>query len=166
MNARLSLAAACLIAATPFAVQAQTPATYVAKAGASDLFEQTSSKLVLRTTKNAKVRSFATMMVSDHAKSTAMVKAAAAKANVKAPPPQLNADQQSKISALTKASGTARDKLYWDQQKTAHAQALELHQTFARSDGPAPLKDAASKIVPVVQQHIAALNGGGDHHSH
>lgn len=166
MTARLSFAVACLFAALPMAAHAQTATTYVAKAGASDLFEQTSSKLVLRTTKDAKVRSFASMMISDHAKSTAMVKAAAAKAGVKAPPPQLTPDQRGKIAALTKATGTARDRLYWDQQKAAHAQALELHQTFAASTGPEPLKGAAAKIVPVVKQHIDVLNGGEHRHSH
>ncbi|WP_030541122.1 DUF4142 domain-containing protein [Sphingobium sp. DC-2] len=162
MTARTCFIAVSLLAALPAAAAAQTPSTYVASAGASDLFEKTSSQLVLRSTKDAKVRSFATMMVQDHSKSTAMVKAAAAKAQVKAPPPQMTPDQRSKIAALTKASGEARDKLYWDQQKAAHAQALALHQGYATSGSSEPLKSAAAKIVPVVQHHIDMLNGGGE----
>ena len=87
MTARTPMMIAASFAALPAAALAQTPSAYVAAAGASDLFEQTSSKLVLRTTRDAKVRSFATMMVQDHAKSTGMVKAAAAKSGVKPAPP-------------------------------------------------------------------------------
>lgn len=163
MTVRIPIVVACLFASVPVAAQAQAPAAYVAKAGASDLFEQRSSKLVLSTTKDAKIRSFATMMVSDHAKSTEMVKAAAIKAGLKPAAPQLTADQQSKIASLNKATGATRDKLYWDQQKTAHAQALELHQTYAKSGSSEPLKSAAAQIVPVVKHHIEMLNGG-DHH--
>lgn len=144
-----------------FAAQAQTPpGEYLAKAGASDLYEQTASKLVLETSKDQKVRSFATMMVNDHSKSTAMLKTAAAKAQVKPMPPKLSADQQAKVAALTKATGTARDTLYWEQQKAAHAQALALHQSYAQSGGVPSLKAAAGDIVPVVQHHIDMLNGG------
>lgn len=164
MTAKTSLLIATLFALAPIAAHAETPAGYVAKAGAGDLFEQTSSKLVLRSTKDAKVRSFATMMVQDHARSTAMVKAAAAKSGVKAGPPHLTAEQQAQVAALTKATGAARDKLYWDQQKMAHQQALALHQDYATSGtAAAPLTAAAAKIVLVVQRHIDTLNGSGTH---
>lgn len=144
-----------------FAAQAQTtPGDYLAKAAASDLYEQTSSKLMLESSKDQKVRSFATMMVNDHSKSTAMLKAAAAKAQVKPTPPQLSPDQQAKVAALTKATGTARDTLYWEQQKAAHAQALSLHQSYAQGGDAPALKAAAGEIVPVVQHHIDMLNGG------
>jgi putative membrane protein len=165
MMPKTSLIIASLLAALPIAAYAQTPSTYVATAGAGDLFEQTSSKLVLRTTKDAKVRSFATMMVRDHAKSTAMVKAAALKAGVKAAPPQMSADQKSKIAALTDASGKGRDQLYWQQQKAAHKEALALHQGYASTGSAAPLKAAAAQIVPVVQHHLQMLDSGGTHDS-
>ncbi|WP_022681695.1 DUF4142 domain-containing protein [Sphingobium bisphenolivorans] len=148
----------------PVAAQAEAPNAYLAKAGASDLFEQTSSKLVLQSTKDAKVRSFATMMVQDHGKSTAMLKAAAAKAKVKVAPPKLAGEQQMKIDALTKATGTARDTLYWEQQKAAHRQALALHQGYASTGTVPSLKTAAGQIVPVVKHHIEML--GGDKGGH
>ena len=167
MTPKTSLMIASLFVILPATAQAQppaTPATYVRSAGAGDLFEQTSSKLVLRSTKDAKVRSFATMMLQDHAKSSAMVKAAAAKSRIRAAPPQMTPDQKGKIAALTKASGTARDQLYWDQQKAAHREALALHQGYASTGTAEPLKTAAAKIVPVVQHHIEMLNRGGAHH--
>ncbi|WP_461160300.1 DUF4142 domain-containing protein [Sphingobium sp. TomMM35A] len=163
MTSRTTLMIAALFAALPAAAVAQTPSAYVAAAGASDLFEQTSSKLVLRTTRDAKVRSFATMMVRDHAKSTGMVKAAAARSGVKAGPPQLTTDQRAKVASLTRATGTARDQLYWQQQKAAHGAALQLHQSYAASGSAAPLKAAAKQIVPVVQHHIEMLDGKAMH---
>lgn len=160
-----------VFAALPLAAFAQTADSYVTKAGAGDLFEKTSSQLILRTTKDAKVRSFATMMVQDHGKSTAMVKAAAAKSKVKLAPPQMTPAQQARIAALTKAMGDARDRLYWEQQKAAHAEALALHQGYAASGTSEPLKTAAAKIVPVVKHHMDMLNGtvrhdGGAHEGH
>ena len=42
-----------------------------------DLFEKTSSQMVLKDAKTQKVRDFANMMITDHNKSTMQVKAAA-----------------------------------------------------------------------------------------
>ncbi|HKY80556.1 MAG TPA: DUF4142 domain-containing protein [Sphingobium sp.] len=164
MTAKTRLMIAALAMTLPIAAHAQNPTVYVAKAGAGDLYEETSSKLVLRSTRDAKVRSFATMMVQDHNKSTAMVKAAAAKSRLKAAPPQMTAEQKTNVAALTKATGPARDKLYWEQQKTAHAEALALHQGYAATGTAEPLKTAAAKIVPVVKQHIDVLNGAPHRH--
>ena len=133
--------------------------SYLDKAGAGDLYEQTSSRIVLQSSKNAKVRGFASMMIEDHGKSTAMLKSAAAAEHIKASPPRLTPDQQTQIAALNKATGSARDTLYWSQQKTVHAQALRLHQDYAANGANDSLKDAAAKIVPVVKHHIDLLNG-------
>ncbi|BAI95959.1 hypothetical protein Sj15T_02930 [Sphingobium sp. TA15] len=149
-----------LIALATPAAAAETPAAYLGKAGAGDLFEQTSSKIVLETTSDARVKSFATMMIGDHGKSAAMLKSAAAASGVKAPPPGLTPDQQAKVAALKQARGVARDTLYWQQQKAAHAQALQLHQDYAANGSNRSLKDAAAKIVSVVKHHIDLLNAG------
>lgn len=153
------LTIAVIAAMTPAAVSAQavTPGTYVMKAGASDLYEKTSSQLVLATSKNAKLRQFAQMMIQDHTKSTADVKAAAAKAGVTVAPPKLDAMGSRDVAALRKATGTARDTLYITQQKAAHERALALHQGYATNGSSAPLKAVAAQIAPVVQTHITEL---------
>lgn len=149
--------------AVPAAAQMATPSPtqYVKKAGAGDLYEKTSSQLVLRTTRDPKVRSFATMMISDHAKSTADVKMAATRAGLKPMPPMLDAAKTRMIANLRAASGTARDRLYWQQQATAHQEALALHQGYAADGTSTPLKAAAAKIAPVVQHHIDMLQSNG-----
>lgn len=147
------------LAAAPASAQAPAPDTYVAKAGASDLYERTSSQLVLQSTRDGKIRDFATMMLRDHAKSTADVKRAAAASRVAVPAPKLEPAQAQMIAELRRATGTQRDRLYVTQQRTAHQQALALHGSYAQNGSAAPLKTVAAATAPVVQHHIEMLQG-------
>lgn len=141
-------------AATP----SPTTADYLDKAGASDLYEKTSSQLVLKSTKNAAIKRDANMMIKDHTKSTAMLKTAAKKEGITPKPPMLDAKKQSDVDALKAAKGEERDRLYVEQQKAAHQEALTLHQTYAQSGDAPALKSTAGQIVPVVQHHIEMFN--------
>jgi len=156
------LLTAAIVAAMPLtAAQALAPttgATFVAKAGAGDQYEIQSSKLVLQTTANPKLKEFANMMIKDHTNSTAEVKAAAAEAKLKVGPPHLDAMGAKNIAALRAAKGTARDRLYISQQKVAHEKALQLHTGYAAAGTVAPLKAVAAKVAPVVKTHIAELS--------
>ena len=154
---RNAIIAAALTVSTAGFAMTSTP-DYLAKAGAGDLYETQSSKLVMATTKNAAVRGFARQMVADHMKSTAMVKTAAMKSSVKASPPMLDADQKAMIAALKAAKGEMRDKLYLEQQHMAHMAALALHKDYAATGDKPALKMAASEIVPVVEKHIASMD--------
>ena len=153
----LTLCAALAVPAVAIAAAPMTASTYVMKAGAGDMYEIESSKLVMAST-NAKLKQFANEMVTDHTKSTADVKAAAMKANMKVAPPMLNAKQRANIAKLKAATGTARDTMYVAQQKVAHQQALALHEGYAANGTVAPLKMTAAKIVPVVKGHIQMLS--------
>lgn len=157
MNRMVLAAIGAAIAAAPAAAQPMSPAAYVRAAGAGDLYETQSSRLVLTSTKNPAIRSFAQMMIQQHAKSTAEVKAAAMKAGMKPMPAMLTPPQSEMMRQLRAAAGTARDQLYLAQQKQAHDEALALHSGYAADGGSAPLKMAAGKIAPVVQTHIDRL---------
>ena len=152
----LALSTALLVPAAAMAAIATPASTYVMKAGAGDLYEIQSSKLVMNST-NPKLRGFAQEMVTDHNKSTAEVKAAAMKAGLHPAAPMLSAKQSAMIASLNKASGAARERLYVEQQKAAHNEALALHEGYAANGTAAPLKMAAGKIVPVVKGHIQML---------
>ncbi|HEX8484031.1 DUF4142 domain-containing protein [Sphingomonas sp.] len=155
---KLAITTALIFAgAAPAAAQVMPPAQYVKNAGASDLYEITSSRTVLESTADPKVRSFAQMMIAHHTKSTAAVKAAATRARVRAPKPMLNPVQAELVAQLRAETGTARDTTYIAQQRQAHGQALALQQAYASEGKAAPLKAAATKIVPVVKSHIAML---------
>lgn len=155
LTTALALTAACV--APPVMAQATSPANYVKQAGASDLYEMQSSKLVLATSKNAGLRGYADEMIKDHSKSTADVKAAAMKAGLHPMPPKLMPMQESDVAKLRAASGPARDQLYVTQQKASHQMALQLQQGYAAHGTSAPLKAVAAKITPVVQHHLAML---------
>lgn len=157
MKTRIALAIAAVVVATPVAAQVMAPAEYVKTAGASDLYEITSSRTVLETTADPKVRSFANMMIRHHTKSTADVKAAAAKARVPASPPMLMPVQQEQIAQLRGETGPARDATYIAQQRASHNQALAVQKAYSAEGTATPLKAAATRIVPVVESHIAML---------
>lgn len=161
----LSAAAGGLLAASAGAAS-MTAADYVAKAGAGDLYEQQSSKLVVGSTKDPKIRSFANMMISDHAKTTAEIKAAAKAAKLAPKAPTLDAAKKKMIQELTAAKGQARDHLYLQQQAKAHEEALALHQGYSTSGDQAPLRAAAAKAVPIVKHHIEALSAAAGHAAH
>lgn len=154
---KLMLLAPVLLAATPATAQVITPSEYVTTAGASDLYERTSSQVVLETTQDPNIRAFAQQMIAEHAKSTAQVKAAAAKSRVKAAPPRLTPLQSELIAELRAEAGPARDMAYVAQQKAAHGQALNVQKAYAMEGAAPALKATASGIVPVVQHHIQML---------
>ena len=152
-----TFALAGALATSAAAAPAVSGKQFVAKAGASDLFERKEGTL-MSSSSNTNVASFAKQMVTDHTKSTAMVKAAAKADGIMAAPPMLDAKQKSDLAALTASKGSARDTLYITQQKLAHTDALNLMQTYASSGTATHLKDAAGQITPVVQSHIDMLN--------
>lgn len=153
----VAMAAAVSVAGMAHAQTATSAADYVAKAGASDQYEIQSSKLVLQSSKDQKIRGFANKMIADHTKSTAMVTAAAKKAGMNPSPPMLDADGQQMISQLQGVSGKERDAMYTTQQTASHAKALTLTQDYAQNGDSAPLKAAAAKIVPVIEHHQQML---------
>lgn len=157
LSRTLALAAAAIVA-IPAIAQAVPTSEYLMKAGASDLYEKRSSELVLQSTKNPEIRKFANMMIADHTKSTGMVKDAAMHAGLHPSPPMLSAKQTRMVADLRAARGMQRDTLYVSQQKEAHQMALDLQRDYSLNGDKAPLKGAAAKIVPVVEQHISMLN--------
>ena len=153
----LAFCTAAMLPVAAIAAMAMSASTYVMKAGAGDLYEIQSSKLVMGST-NPAIRSFASQMVTDHTKSTADVKAAAMQAGMHPKPPMLNAMQAKMIASLKRAHGTARDTMYITQQKAAHDQALALHTGYSTGGTSDPLKMVAANIAPVVQSHIQMLS--------
>lgn len=157
VRTKAALAAASALLLVGAAAAAPTTSEFLAKAGASDLYERTASQLVAGSTKDAALRRFANQMVVDHGKSTAMVKQAATRAGLHPKPPVLDAKQQKMIADLRHATGKARDSLYIDQQRQAHSEALSLMQDYAATGETPALRDTAGKIVPVVQHHVEML---------
>ncbi len=150
-------------AATPDANPAATVVTpsneaaapdFVAKAGASDMFEVDAAKLAQTKAKSPEVKKFAADMIAAHTKSTAGLKKAIADSGqtTLAPPAALPKDLQDKLTDLGKADNF--DKAYMDNQVDAHQAALDVMQRYAQ-DGDVPaIKAFAAATAPVVQQHL------------
>lgn len=142
------------------AVTPTTAAEFANMAAASDQFEIKSSQMAATQASSAGIKTFAAMLVKDHAKSTADLKAAAAKGiPAVTPAPAMTAEQQANINALTKAKGPAFDTLYAQVQVPAHENALAMLQGYAARGDQAALKAFASKTAPVVEKHLAEARG-------
>jgi putative membrane protein len=141
------------LAATAGYAQAPAPAEFVEKAGASDMFEIDSAKL-MTSSKNPAIAKFASQMITDHTKSTNMVKAAAKADGLPPKAPSLTVKQRADLTALKAVpAGKTKDDLYVKQQKAAHAEALTLMKTYAASGTATHLKATAAKVRPVVAMH-------------
>lgn len=154
--------AATAPAAAPSAAATAMPTTaaeYLAMAAAGDLYEKTSSQMMLETPQaNAELRRFAQEMVEDHTDTTNRLTQAAQRAGVPPPgTPRMTPQHQAMVEQLRAANGAQRDRIYLSQQMQAHQQALALHQAYAqRGDNPA-LREAAQLTAQAVQDHLQML---------
>ena len=133
-------------------------AGFASAVAASDLYEIESGKLAEEKATSAEIKSFAEKLQADHMKSTADLKAAASQSNV-AVSPALDAEKQAMLDQLKAASGAEFDRMFIEQQKTAHQKALSLLQNYQTAGDNGALKGFASKVTPVVQAHLDHLNG-------
>lgn len=131
--------------------------SYVAKAGASDLYEIQSSQLAQQKGASAEVKRFAAMMMKHHTMTTQQVTAAARTAGLTPPPPALEPKQRAMIDQLQGLKGAQFDAAYVRQQRMAHDEALALHSGYAANGDTPVLRDTATKALPIIRQHIAEL---------
>jgi putative membrane protein len=136
-------------------LDAQTFANTVA---GSDLFEIESGKLAEARASSPQLKAFAAQLIADHSKSSAMLKSVAAGAGVSIPA-ALPPDLQSALGSLQMAKPQEFDAGFIDTQIQGHKKALEVLTQYAREGGSPALRQFALKAIPVVQSHLAKLNG-------
>ena len=157
-----ALAAASVIAAPsgatlptpPQAAATQQAQPYLFYAGAGDVFEITSSMILLNKSSNPQVRSFASLLIDHHSRTTNLALANAKAAGVMPPPPELSPMQKTMIGQLHAATPATIDRVYLQQQVPAHQQALALQSGYARSGDVPTLRQTAQGAVPIVQGHL------------
>ncbi|WP_300974322.1 DUF4142 domain-containing protein [Sphingomonas sp. LHG3406-1] len=159
----LAALATAAIVASPAAATLPTPpqsaATSQAQpflfyAGAGDVFEITSSMILLNKSQNPQVRAYASMLIDHHTRTTNLALANARTAGVMPPPPEMSAMQKGMIGQLHAAAPAAIDRLYLQQQVPAHQQALTLQTGYARSGDTPALRQTAQGAVPIIQSHL------------
>ena len=144
-------------AAQPAPAAPVSAAPFLLMAGEGDVFEITSSQMALMRSQNAEVRNFAQMLIEHHTRLTNATLTEAKAAGVAAPPPVLTAPKRAMIDALLGAGAADFDRVYLQQQATAHNEALALHTNYAARGEVPQLRRAAMSAIPVVQQHLAQV---------
>ena len=143
--------------ATNAAMPTDAPGFATAVAGA-DLYEIQAAELAADKASNADVKSLAKQIRTDHEKSSSELKSAAGTANISVVP-KLDAEKQGMLDQLkTTARGADFDKLYVEQQKTAHQKALDLLQGYSSGGDNEALKAFATKASGVVKTHLDHAN--------
>jgi putative membrane protein len=135
-------------------------ADFTNQVAASDRFEIESGQLAASKATSTEVKSFAQMLVKDHQKSTADLKAAAGQASPPlTPDPALDAEKQGMLSALQAANGADFDRLFVEQQIAAHEKALALLQSYSAGGDNESLRGFATKAASVVEAHLGQVRG-------
>lgn len=153
--------AGTMAAATAPAAMPRTASAYATQAALSDLYEITSGQLAQSKGTSAHVKQLGATMVQHHTQTSQTLKAALPKAGVNTPPPtSLDARRAAMVADLQRASGAEFDRLFLEQQRMAHQEALALHSTYAAEGDNPTLKQVAATATPVIKQHIAMLESG------
>lgn len=102
---------------------------------------------------NAKVKSFASMMVADHTKANDELKSAATAKNITLPA-TVGEDHQDHITKLSQKTGKDFDKEYMDMMVDGHKKAIDLFEKQATDGKDADLKTWANNMLPTLRQHL------------
>jgi putative membrane protein len=132
-------------------------AKFATDAANGGLTEVALGKLAQSKTSNARIKSFADMMVTDHSKANDELMGIAKAKNITLPAAP-DADHQKKIDDLSKLSGKKFDKAYVDAMVDGHKKTLDLMNMAAKDCKDSELKAFAAKTAPIVQMHLDAIN--------
>jgi putative membrane protein len=127
---------------------------FVKTVAISDMFEIESSKLAQQRATAAPVKSFASQMQKDHAKTSSELKGLVSGGKVKVQlPAAIDDSHKTKLEKLKGLSGADFDKQYVSDQQSAHKDAVDLFERYAKGGDNADLKAWAGKTVPALKHH-------------
>lgn len=102
---------------------------------------------------NAKVKSFASMMVMDHRKGNDELKTAATAKNITLPA-AIGEDHQDMLTKLSQKTGKDFDKEYIDMMVKGHKKAIDLFEKEASDGKDSVLRTWANNMLPALRQHL------------
>src|SRR5437763_5408768 len=158
----------CLLLASPILAQSAgektgvnsalgispTTADFVKEVATSDMFEIESSKLAQQKG-NAPEKTFASQMVTDHTKTSDELKGLVTSGKVKAElPAALDSSHQSKLDKLKGTSGNNFSSEFNSMQVSAHKDAVDLFERYAKGGDNADLKEWTGKTLPALKHHL------------
>lgn len=131
-----------------------TDEEFMKSAAHSDQNEIQQSKMALAKGVTGMVKQHAEKMIADHTKSTADLKAIAAKKGVTLPT-DMDAEHKALAPEMEKLSGKAFEDKYMAQMVTDHQKTANTMAAHEKMTQDADLKAFIGKTLPVVQQHLA-----------
>jgi putative membrane protein len=126
---------------------------FVLKAAKSDETEISLSKLALQKSSDPQIKQFAEMMVTDHTKSTSMLKPIAMRHDV-AIPENPGPANDAKYRMLEGKSGKAFDKAYIQTMVADHQSTLQAFQSASGQVQNPKLKEFITTVEPIVKHHL------------
>jgi len=132
-------------------------AAFIVDAANGGMTEIELGKLALQKGVSKQVKNFGLMMVKDHSKINDMIKAIAVTKNISIPKAP-GAKEQKIISKLTGKSGKDFDKAYIDDMIEDHQDDIKAFQTAAKKCLDPDVKSFAAKTIPILQEHLDAIN--------
>lgn len=128
-------------------------AEFMAKAASGGMLEVQLGQAVASKGTTTEGKEFANMMVKDHTKANAELKALAAKKNITLPA-TLGDDHQKVLKDVTEEKGTAMDKEYLKEMVKDHEEDVkEFTEASVKASDP-EIKAFATKQVPILQHHL------------
>lgn len=102
---------------------------------------------------HADVKSFGSMMTTDHGKANAELKALAEKKSVELPT-ELDAKHQGKLDKFAKLSGDEFDKAYVKEMVSKHKKEVSEFEDASREAKDPEVKAFAEKTLPTLRAHL------------
>jgi putative membrane protein len=165
---RTVIATICLLIAAPALAQSvgektgvnsmlgvsPSTADFAKEVAISDMFEIEASKLAQQKGNTAE-KSFAAQMVTDHTKTSTELKGLVSGGKVSAElPTALDSSHQSKLDKLKASNDRDFSSEFDAMQVSAHKDAVDLFERYAKGGDNADLKDWAGKTLPALQHHL------------
>ncbi len=132
-------------------------AQFAFKAASGGITEVALGKLAEQKGQNLRVKNFGMMMVKDHSKVSNKLLALAKSKNINLPTTPGAADQKI-IDELSKKSGEDFDKTYVADMINDHKNDIEEFHYASENCSDPDLKAFAGKTLPVLKNHLDAIN--------
>jgi putative membrane protein len=136
-------------------------ADFVVKAASGGMMEVLLGKLAEQKAVNPRVKSFGSMMVTDHTKANDELKSIAATKNITLPE-TLGEDHQKHVDELGQKSGKEFDKAYMSLMADDHKEDVDMFEEASRDVMDADIKAFASKTLPVLRIHLDSAKAIND----
>jgi len=132
-------------------------AEFTVKAASGSMAEVELGKIAKLKGMSKQVKNFGAMMITDHSKINDFIRALAVTKNISIPKGP-GAEEQKVIRKLSGKSARDFDKAYINEMIYDHKADIKLFETAAKKCLDPDVKSFAVKTLPVLQEHLDAIN--------